>query len=105
MSCTGRRTCASVSALSLEAQPAQAARLVRRIWRPLGFFGFIDSYVVFALSGDPERSEGSQSKREVGLSRNRVLYFIREIRRFASFEFQNQNRAGHWAVAGSGRMN
>ena len=29
MSCTGRRTCASVSALSFEAQPAQAARLVR----------------------------------------------------------------------------
>jgi hypothetical protein len=34
----GRRTCASVSALSLEAQPAQAARLVKRISRPLGFF-------------------------------------------------------------------
>jgi hypothetical protein len=34
----GRSTCASVSALSLDAQPAQLDRLVRRIWRPEGGF-------------------------------------------------------------------
>src|SRR3990172_8869592 len=32
--CSGRSTCASDSALSLEAQPAQLARLVRRTCRP-----------------------------------------------------------------------
>jgi len=32
----GRRTCASASALNLDAQPAQLDKLVRRIWRPEG---------------------------------------------------------------------
>jgi hypothetical protein len=32
----GRRTCASASALNLDAQPAQLDRLVSRIWRPEG---------------------------------------------------------------------
>ena len=34
---TGRRTCASLSALSLDAQPAQFERLVRRICLPDGW--------------------------------------------------------------------
>ena len=35
MSLTGRRTCASASALNLDAQPAQAERVVSRISRPV----------------------------------------------------------------------
>jgi hypothetical protein len=35
MSLTGRRTCVSASALSLDAQPAQVERVVRRISRPV----------------------------------------------------------------------
>ena len=35
MSLMGRSTCASASALSLDAQPAQAERVVRRISRPV----------------------------------------------------------------------
>jgi len=35
MSLTGRRTCVSASALSLDAQPAQVERAVRRISRPV----------------------------------------------------------------------
>jgi hypothetical protein len=38
----GRSTCASVSALSLEAQPAQLERLVRRICLPEGAGGNLD---------------------------------------------------------------
>ncbi len=35
MSLTGRRTCVSASALNLDAQPAHAERVVRRISRPV----------------------------------------------------------------------
>jgi hypothetical protein len=37
----GRRTCASVSAFSFDAQPAQLDKLVKRIWRPEGGFSAI----------------------------------------------------------------
>ena len=39
MSLIGRRTCVSASALSLDAQPAQADRVVRRISRPVWGMG------------------------------------------------------------------
>jgi len=38
---TGRRTCASASALSLEAQPAHLDKLVNRIFFPDGLTSFI----------------------------------------------------------------
>jgi hypothetical protein len=38
MPCKGRSTCASVSAFSLDAQPAQLERVVRRICLPEGAF-------------------------------------------------------------------
>jgi len=39
MSLTGRSTCVSASALSLDAQPAQVDRVVRRISRPVWGMG------------------------------------------------------------------
>ena len=41
ISCMGRRTCVSASALSLDAQPAQAERVVRRISRPVWGIGIM----------------------------------------------------------------
>jgi hypothetical protein len=41
MSLMGRRTCVSASALSLDAQPAQAERVVRRISRPVCEIGIL----------------------------------------------------------------
>ncbi|MCI0556552.1 MAG: hypothetical protein L0287_36885 [Anaerolineae bacterium] len=51
MSLTGRSTCASASALSLDAQPAQVERVVRRISRPvlgIGINLFHKATVIFA---------------------------------------------------------
>jgi hypothetical protein len=52
MSLTGRSTCVSASALSLDAQPAHVESVVRRISRPvfgMGMFGILnDSH----LNGD-----------------------------------------------------
>jgi len=61
VSLIGSRTCASVSALSLEAQPAQLERLVNRICLPEEAFLFMgimipensrrdDDYVVFKIA-------------------------------------------------------
>lgn len=56
MSLTGRSTCASASALSLDAQPAQVERVVRRISRPVCGIGINllnqnDQQPVFLVTG------------------------------------------------------
>jgi hypothetical protein len=62
----GCRTCASASALSLDAQPAQEESEVRRIWRPVGVFSdiFTNLQVVSTTSKlYPRTPPDSQSKK------------------------------------------
>jgi hypothetical protein len=54
----GRRTCASVSALSLDAQPAQLDRLVNLIWRPEG--GLAGVLIISHLYQKKNLTQGTQ---------------------------------------------
>ena len=61
----GRSTCASVSALSFDAQPAQLERLVKRIWRPVGLGSNIISFdqgIVVPVSGNGKMKGESLGK-------------------------------------------